>query len=112
VGGTPNLIRNNDTGFLVEASDIDGFTTCPKKLMDVKFREAMGVCVRAEAEKWDWEAATLVLRNVQYKEGVHQLSLACIWRVWRSKNNERVATVEDWSYSRMRIKIAVGYMLR
>jgi sulfoquinovosyltransferase len=69
-GGIPDLIRDQDTGFLVEAGDTDGYVACAKKLMDPTFRKEMGVRARTEAEKWGWEAATSVLRNVQYEKAL------------------------------------------
>lgn len=69
-GGIPDLIRDQDTGFLVKTGDIDGYLACAKKLMDKKFRKEMGVRARTESEKWGWEAATSVLRNVQYEKAL------------------------------------------
>ncbi|KAL9182457.1 hypothetical protein ACHAXT_013109 [Thalassiosira profunda] len=69
-GGIPDLIRDRDTGFLVQPGDIEGYLGCVKKLMDAKFRAEMGVRARTEAEKWGWEAATSVLRNVQYEKAL------------------------------------------
>ena len=69
-GGIPDLIRDQDTGFLVQPGDIEGYLGCVRKLMDAKFRAEMGVRARTEAEKWGWEAATSVLRNVQYEKAL------------------------------------------
>eukprot|EP00985_Skeletonema_marinoi_P030296 scaffold31470_cov86-Skeletonema_marinoi.AAC.2 len=38
--------------------------------MDSKYRSEMGVRARTEAEQWGWEAATSVLRNVQYEKAL------------------------------------------
>merc|ERR1719183_270519 len=40
-GGIPDLIRDEDTGFLVQPGDIDGYVNCAKKLMDTNFRQEM-----------------------------------------------------------------------
>lgn len=69
-GGIPDLIRHEDTGFLVEAGDIDGYLACVERLSDGKYRAEMGKRARAEAELWGWEAATSVLRNVQYEKAM------------------------------------------
>ena len=70
-GGIPDLIREGDTGYLVQPGDIDGYVDrCRKLMTDVKFRRDMGVRARTEAERWGWEAATSVLRNVQYEKAM------------------------------------------
>merc|ERR1712238_308002 len=58
-------------GYLVPPGDTDGYVRCAKRLIgDATFRRAMGTRARAEAEKWGWEAATSVLRNVQYEKAM------------------------------------------
>lgn len=69
-GGIPDIIDDGKTGFLVEPGDIDGFVERLKQLRDVKFRKYMGKAARTEAERWGWEAATSVLRNVQYEKAM------------------------------------------
>lgn len=69
-GGIPSLIKHDNDGFLVEAGDIDGFVARMKQLQVKKFRENMGKEARAEAERWGWEAATSVLRNIQYEKAL------------------------------------------
>ena len=69
-GGIPDLIQHEQNGFLVEPGDSDGYVARVTQLMDAKFRNAMGKKARAEAERWGWEAATSVLRNVQYEKAM------------------------------------------
>ncbi|KAL3917430.1 MAG: hypothetical protein SGILL_004717 [Bacillariaceae sp.] len=69
-GGIPSLIDDEKDGFLVEPGDIDTFVDRLKKLQNSKFREDMGKNARAEAERWGWEAATSVLRNIQYEKAL------------------------------------------
>jgi len=69
-GGIPSIITSEKDGFLVEPGDIDGYVSRLKELEDEKFRETMGKTARAEAERWGWEAATSVLRNVQYEKAM------------------------------------------
>jgi len=66
-GGIQDLIRDGDTSFLCKPGDNDAYVGRIEQLMDAKFREAMGKTAREEAEKWGWEAATSVLRNIQYE---------------------------------------------
>jgi sulfoquinovosyltransferase len=70
-GGIPDLIDNGVDGFLVPPGDVDAFCDCLETLSDSKFRAAMGVAARKEAERWGWEAATSYLRNVQYEKALH-----------------------------------------
>jgi sulfoquinovosyltransferase len=69
-GGIPSLIKDGDDGFLVEPGDVDGFVGRLKQLQDAKRCAEMGKRARAEAERWGWEAATSVLRNVQYEKAL------------------------------------------
>lgn len=70
-GGIPDLIRHGDTGFIVPPGDVEAYTACAQQLMkDATFRLEMGKRARAEAELWGWEAATSVLRNVQYEKAM------------------------------------------
>ena len=94
-GGIPSIISHEKDGYLVEPGDIDGFVSKLKKLQsDKAFREKMGKAARAEAERWGWEAATSVLRNVQYEKalinfhsrafgGLGRPGTRGIWRLFR-----------------------------
>ena len=93
-GGIPDLIDNEKTGFLVEPGDTDGFVARLKQLQDAKYRTKMGKASRAEAERWGWEAATSVLRNIQYERaminfhsrafgGFGRPGTTFIWRLFR-----------------------------
>jgi sulfoquinovosyltransferase len=66
-GGIVDLIEDGKTGFLVAPGNTRGYVDRLRKLRgDREFRTRMGRDARREAEKWGWEAATSVLRNVQY----------------------------------------------
>jgi len=69
-GGIPSLIQHEKDGFLVEPGHIDDYVARLTQLQDKKFRKAMGKKARAEAERWGWEAATSVLRNIQYEKAM------------------------------------------
>jgi sulfoquinovosyltransferase len=69
-GGIPSLIKDGEDGFLVEPGDIDGNVARFKQVQDKKFRKQMGLAARKEAERWGWEAATSMLRNVQYEKAM------------------------------------------
>lgn len=57
------------TGYLVPAGDEETMAAKVKKLLDDKaLRQSMSKAGREETEKWSWEAATSVLRNVQYQK--------------------------------------------
>lgn len=69
-GGIPSLITDGVDGYLVEPTDTDAYVDRLEKLSDTQHRTQMGKAARAEAEKWSWEAATSVLRNVQYERAM------------------------------------------
>jgi len=69
-GGIMNLIHEGVDGFLVKTGDIDGYVENLNKLRDASLRETMGENARMEAEKWSWEAATSILRNIQYEKAI------------------------------------------
>eukprot|EP00594_Rhizosolenia_setigera_P019975 CAMPEP_0178978168 /NCGR_PEP_ID=MMETSP0789-20121207/24976_1 /TAXON_ID=3005 /ORGANISM="Rhizosolenia setigera, Strain CCMP 1694" /LENGTH=508 /DNA_ID=CAMNT_0020667811 /DNA_START=226 /DNA_END=1752 /DNA_ORIENTATION=- len=70
-GGIPSIIDDEKTSFLVEVNDTDGYVKVLNKLKaDKEYREEMGKNARAEAERWGWEAATSVLRNIQYEKAM------------------------------------------
>ncbi|KAA8519004.1 hypothetical protein F0562_016222 [Nyssa sinensis] len=79
-GGIPDIIpedQEGKTGYLYNPGDVDD---CLRKLEpllhDCQLREAIGKAARQEMEKYDWRAATRVIRNEQYN--------AAIW-FWRKK---------------------------
>lgn len=103
-GGIPDLIREGDTGYLVPPGQIDLYVDrCRTLWNDPTLRRDMGARARTEAEQWGWEAATSVLRNVQYEKALinyHSRVLAgsggvvgesksttamSIWRMLRTK---------------------------
>jgi sulfoquinovosyltransferase len=69
-GGIPSLIVDAKDGFLVEPGDTDTYVSRLKQLQDKRFRTEMGKAARKEAERWGWEAATSVLRNIQYEKAL------------------------------------------
>ena len=103
-GGIPDLINDGNTGFLVPPGDIDGYLVCAKKLMDKKYRDAMGARARTEAEKWGWEAATSVLRNVQYEKALINFHSRAFGGFGRPN------TVSVWRLLRMRIARVLGHL--
>ncbi|KAL6278078.1 hypothetical protein ACE6H2_021679 [Prunus campanulata] len=79
-GGIPDIIpadQEGKTGFLYDYGDVDD---CLRKLQPLlenkELRETVGKAAREEMEKYDWKAATRVIRNEQYN--------AAIW-FWRKK---------------------------
>jgi len=78
-GGIPDLIRDGVDSYLVAPGDAGAFTEKVAALLgDPEHRAAMAAEARAEAERWDWESATAVLRNVQYAKALHNFK----WRAF------------------------------
>jgi len=70
-GGIPSIISHEETSILVETGNTDEFIHYLKKLQsDKKYCQELGQRARSEAERWGWEAATSVLRNVQYQRAI------------------------------------------
>jgi len=71
-GGIPNLIKDEENGYLVTPGDTDAFVEKISMLRENKdgIRERVGKKAREEAERWGWEAATSVLRNIQYEKAI------------------------------------------
>lgn len=58
-GGIPFVIDDDETGFLVDPTDLDGWAQrISSLLIDAPRRRSMGAAARAEAEKHGWRAAT------------------------------------------------------
>jgi len=104
-GGIPSLIDEGETGFLVPPGDTEGYTRCVQKLKEnTKFRVEMGRKARKEAERWGWEAATSVLRNVQYEKALINFHSRAFGGFGRN------GTVGVWRLLRMRIASILGRM--
>ena len=74
-GGIVDLIDDGVDSFLVEPGNTEAFVARLRELRDTKgLSEKIGAAGRAEAEKWSWEAATSVLRNVQYEKAIYNFS--------------------------------------
>lgn len=102
-GGIPDLIRDGDTGYLVPPGDVDGYADRVRRLMDdAASRARMGVRARAEAERWGWEAATSVLRNVQYEKAMVNFHSRAFGGFGRPN------TTSVWRLLRMRIARVLG----
>lgn len=71
-GGIPDLIHDGEDGFLVAPGDTAGFLEKLRLLRENvgDVRGEMGLKARNEAERWSWESATSVLRNVQYERAI------------------------------------------
>ncbi|GMI01086.1 hypothetical protein TrST_g9322 [Triparma strigata] len=119
-GGIPSIIEHGKTSYLAEPGDTDEFVKYLEILRDDKEKyEDMKRECRKEAEKFSWEAATSVLRNVQYPiamqnfrsrsfggyGGVRTAFLGRVWRIkfaWLVKKVKRLVTLgffRDWWYS-------------
>eukprot|EP00592_Proboscia_alata_P007103 CAMPEP_0194356834 /NCGR_PEP_ID=MMETSP0174-20130528/4401_1 /TAXON_ID=216777 /ORGANISM="Proboscia alata, Strain PI-D3" /LENGTH=483 /DNA_ID=CAMNT_0039126593 /DNA_START=161 /DNA_END=1612 /DNA_ORIENTATION=- len=69
-GGIPSLIDDGKDSFLVEVGDTDAMVDRLTKLQNPELRSELSINARKEAERWSWEAATSVLRNIQYEKAM------------------------------------------
>lgn len=71
-GGIPNLIDDGVDGFLVQPGDTEGYVEKLRLLRENKegVRDRMGLMATKEAERWSWESATSILRNLQYEQAI------------------------------------------
>ncbi|KAL5550059.1 hypothetical protein UlMin_000235 [Ulmus minor] len=88
-GGIPDIIpadQEGKTGFLFSPGDLED---CLSKLQPLlhnqELRETIGKAAREEMEKYDWKAATRIIRNEQYN--------AAIW-FWRKKRSQLVRPLQ------------------
>jgi len=83
-GGIPNLVKDGENGYLFTPGDVDEFTEKVRTLLnDNNLRERMGEAGRVETLKWNWRAATSVLRNLQYTRAERR------WAERQSRKAER-----------------------
>lgn len=88
-GGIPDIIpedQEGKTGFLFAPGDLDDCVAKLELLLrDHELRETMGKASRVEMEKYDWRAATRMIRNEQYS--------AAIW-FWRKKRAQLLRPIQ------------------
>lgn len=88
-GGVPDIIpeeQDGKTSVLFNPGDLEDCLSKLKPLLnDTTLRETMGKAARQEMEKYDWRAATRVIRNEQYN--------AAIW-FWRKKRVQVLRPVQ------------------
>lgn len=73
-GGIPDIIpedQQGKTGYLFNPGDLDDCLSKLRPLLnDAELRESIGKAARVETEKYDWRAATRVIRNEQYNDAI------------------------------------------
>ena len=75
-------------------ADVDDLTKKVKSLIsDSRLRQRMGKAGRAETLKWNWQAATSVLRNLQYTRA--ERNFKGRQRQWRQLF-QRLRSPGDW----------------
>ncbi|XP_055812603.1 sulfoquinovosyl transferase SQD2 [Solanum dulcamara] len=94
-GGVPDIIPDDQQGkigYLFNPGDLDD---CMSKLVpllrDTELRETMGKAARVEMEKYDWKAATRIIRDEQYS--------AAIW-FWRKQRAQFLRPFQ-WLFQRI-----------
>ncbi|XP_030480540.1 sulfoquinovosyl transferase SQD2 [Cannabis sativa] len=88
-GGVPDIIppdQEGKIGYLYNPGDLEDCLSKLKPLLyNHELRETMGIAARQEMEKYDWKAATRIIRNEQYN--------AAIW-FWRKKRAQMLRPVQ------------------
>jgi sulfoquinovosyltransferase len=70
-GGLMDVIRDDETGYLVAVGDIDGYVTRIEALMtDVTLRNRVVHGARAAVEEWSWHASMEFLRREAYSTAI------------------------------------------
>lgn len=106
-GGIPNLIHDGEDGFLCPPGDTDAFVEKLELLRDSKFREEMGAKAREEAERWSWEAATSVLRNVQYEKAIVNFHSRA-FNGFGKQGTQYMWRLLKWRIKRVLAKLGIG----
>ena len=79
-GGIPSIIEDGVNSFLATPNDVESFAEKLNLLRtNKKLRMQMSVKGRSHCEKWGWEAATSVLRNVQYETAIENYKWRGFW---------------------------------
>lgn len=94
-GGVPDIIppeQDGKIGHLYTPGDIDDCLNKLKPLLDNReLRETMAKAARKEMEKYDWKAATQIIRNEHYN--------LAVW-FWRKKRVEFLRPFQ-WLFNRI-----------
>lgn len=70
-GGIPDIIDDNQNGFLFSPGSYDECERCVRLLLDdANLRSSMGIAARKEAARWSWRASAAATRNVGYGRAI------------------------------------------
>ncbi|XP_022971409.1 sulfoquinovosyl transferase SQD2-like isoform X2 [Cucurbita maxima] len=96
-GGVPDIIppeQDGKIGHLYTPGDIDDCLSKLKPLLDDReLRETMGKAARKEMEKYDWKAATRIIRNEHYN--------VAIWFWFRRRKRAEFLRPFQWLFNRI-----------
>eukprot|EP00316_Scyphosphaera_apsteinii_P004340 CAMPEP_0119344420 /NCGR_PEP_ID=MMETSP1333-20130426/106963_1 /TAXON_ID=418940 /ORGANISM="Scyphosphaera apsteinii, Strain RCC1455" /LENGTH=484 /DNA_ID=CAMNT_0007356859 /DNA_START=26 /DNA_END=1480 /DNA_ORIENTATION=+ len=85
-GGLPSLISDGESGLLFKPGDTADLVAKVNMLLsDARLRRRMGDAGRTETLKWNWQAATSVLRNVQYTQAERRFKERQRWSKRRNR---------------------------
>lgn len=97
-GGIPNLIKEGQNGYLFEPGNVEDFTNKVRQLLnDNELRARLGEAGRQETLKWNWRAATSVLRNLQYTRAEQNFAER---QRWWSRSIMRPTNWLPWNWGR------------
>jgi len=79
-GGIPDLINHGITSYLFEPNNVEELCSYTRILInDSEQRQKMAQAGVAEAQRWNWKAATAVTRNVHYRRALKNFRFRALW---------------------------------
>ncbi|KAA8498997.1 Sulfoquinovosyl transferase SQD2 [Porphyridium purpureum] len=86
-GGVPDLISHGQNGLLFEPGNAQDAIACVRSLLENKEkRDVMALEARKEAERWNWQAATAVTRNLHYRRAMSNFRFRMFWGLGRPRS--------------------------
>jgi len=114
-GGIPSIIHHRVDSYLAEPGDTNEFVKYLSIIRENKHGVAdkMKITCREEAQKHSWEAATSVLRNVQYELAIQNFKSRSWWGYGGPNTNKYGKAVKQkfsWLFQKMKFVLTLGFL--